>query len=232
MDLELSDFSKTVPPPKDDGNSRVDHDDSEGGGGNANNARYSESDNHAPSDGGRCPWPLRNFVGFAVLFALNHGCMASVLSIAPAELQTDDLGAYGLAVFYICAVVTALFFAVTIVDRMGSKWAMVAALIACAVNVGLFLCAFELDTAVQTALSSSAEGSPVADEVDGAAATTTKPPLPDADKVGLAGASNGTADAVLLGLDVESAEILLWFTYMLANFLGGSGAGLMWSAQG
>ena len=106
--------------------------------------------------GGRsdcCPWALRNFVLFSVLFSLNHGCLSSILSLAPAQLQTGNVGSYGLGVFFICAVVMALFFAVAIVDRIGSKWAMVAAMVSSALNVCVFLGAFMLDSKLHANMS-------------------------------------------------------------------------------
>lgn len=175
-----------------------------------------------------CLWPLRNFVAFTFIFSLNHGCLSSVISLAPAALRTNSLGSYSIGTFFISAVIQALFFAAPIVDRLGSKWSMAIAMASAVLFIGCFLGAYIVDErlhdinlteqifqgSIENGISSSQKNN------------VTGIVLIDDFKL------DSTTESVFNGITNSSMKIIVWFLAMFGALAGGIGAGLIWSAQG
>jgi hypothetical protein len=145
---------------------------------------------------------------------------------------------YGLGVFYAASVAVALFFATPTVDRVGSKCAMFAAMISSAVNVGAFLGASVLDTALHAAVSVTGAGgndnyttAETATTIATATAAATAATAAATAAATTAG-TNAAVDLAALFLTGVGGEVTLWASFLLGSMVGGAGAGLMWSAQG
>jgi len=63
---------------------------------------------------------LRNFIGMAICFSINHGCVTSVLALASSDFD-EDLAAISSALLYGTYTTSALFAAVPLVLSLGAK---------------------------------------------------------------------------------------------------------------
>lgn len=85
---------------------------------------------------------LANFFLMSAAFAINHGCVTALLSLASADLG-KHLGSQSSGTLYVFYTLSALTVAASLVRRTGSKWALAGGLWLYCFYVGSFLVAYE-----------------------------------------------------------------------------------------